>query len=725
MKQWIAVFAFCAVAIVATIIFFQVTSSTRKSVIPFNSIPDQGRTPSPTPGISMVVRVGEFTVARTLSMPTFGLESGQSLDFHIPPGPFEADIEITFRPGSVREAYLGAEIAGGSVIIMRDGDVLQSGFGDQAGARVMTNLPVALTRSVERITYIFRSDDAGPVRFRAIWRPFGVSGDVLLPVVDDPFRHDPALPGMLLAQQRNCAACHHSRNPELQQKLLVAPAPNLAGIGSRVQPEWLRRWLVAPHPGMASSTMPQLFLLDGTDDAVIDDLIHYLMSLTVTKIPSISSPTPELIERGRRLYHTIGCVPCHGPFESPGELFGTDARTGFLAGVYRPLSGLKSKTNFVALTSLLLDPFEVYPSGEMPDMSLDEHEAEAIAAYVLSRDESEVAEVAETKVAPDPARKARGKVHFAELGCVNCHRIGLDDLGLPDGPQATRLEELATDADSQWGGCLSPEPMAGSPNFELTERQRIQLAAFLKSLPQRRNESVPHDELALSIRRLRCTACHAFAGHEGPEPGIRTYFTSASPSPGDFGDEDRFPPSLSDVGAHLTATWMSEILGGHDRARSYLATRMPRYNESVIEHLPERFTIVSGGGTERNPAAIIDEDRASVGRTLIGEQGFNCIRCHSLGKHPAAEFPGPDLAAMPGRLRFKYFRRWVEEPRSVRRDTIMPTYFISGRSGLTQYYDGWAEQQIEAIWSYLMRAGDFPPPQGALAPRGIMDVSDN
>ena len=268
MKQWIAVFAFCAVAIVATIIFLQVTSSTRKSVLPFNSIPDQGRTPSPTPGISMV-------------------------DFHIPPGPFEADIEITFRPGSVREAYLGAEITGGSVIIMRDGDVLQSGFGDQAGARVMTNLPVALTRSVERITYIFRSDDAGPVRFRAIWRPFGVSGDVLLPVVDDPFRHDPALPGMLLAQQRNCAACHHSRNPELQQKLLVAPAPNLAGIGSRVQPEWLRRWLVAPHPGMVSSTMPQLFLLDGTDDAVIDDLIHYLMSLTVNKIPSISSQRPN------------------------------------------------------------------------------------------------------------------------------------------------------------------------------------------------------------------------------------------------------------------------------------------------------------------------------------------------------------------------------------------------------------------------------------------------
>lgn len=719
MKQWIAVVAVCAVAIVATIVFFHVTSSTRKSALPPNTISEPGRTPSPTPGISMVVTVGEITVAHTLAMPTFGLESGQSMDFHIPPGPFEADIEITFRPGSVREAYLGAEIAGGSVIIMRDGDVLQSGFGPQKGSRVMTNLPVALTRSVERITYMFRSDDAGPVRFRAIWRPFGVSGDLLLPVVDDPFLRDPALQGMLLAQRRNCAACHHSRNPELQRKLLVAPAPNLAGIGSRVQPDWLRRWLVAPRELIASSTMPQLFQLDGTDDAAIDDLIHYLMSLTGAENPSHSTPSPELIERGRRLYHTVGCVPCHGPFESPGELFGTDARTGFLAGVYQSLSGLKSKTNFVALTSLLLDPFEVYPSGEMPDMSLDEHEAEAIAAYVLSRDESGSADEMEINFVQYPPRMARGKIHFAELGCVNCHRIGLDDLGLPDGPQATRLEELTTDADSQWGGCLSPEPMAGSPYFDLTERQRTHLAAFLESLPQRRSESVPHDELALIIRRLRCTACHAFARHEGPEPGIRAFFTSLSPAPGNFGDEGRFPPALSDVGAHLTETWMREVLGGHDRARPYLTTRMPRFSESVIERLPEHFAIASGsvsgggGGAERNPAESIDEDRASVGWTLIGDQGFNCIRCHSLGEHPEAEFPefpGPDLAAMPGRLRYEYFRRWVEDPRSVRRDTIMPTYFISGRSGLTQYYDGWAEQQIEAIWSYLIRVGDFPPP---------------
>lgn len=724
-KQWITVIAVCVIAIAAVIVFFQLTSSIRQAVLPHNPNPEQERPSSPTPGISLVVRVGEITVARTLAMPTFGLESGQSMDFHIPPGPFEADIEIAFRPGSVREAYIGAEIAGGSVIIMRDDEVLQSGFGPQEGTRVMTNLPVALTRSVERITYMFRSDDAGPVRFRAIWQPFGAAGAVLLPVVDDHIRHDQALQGMLLAQQRNCAACHHSRIPELQQELLVAPAPNLAGIGSRVQPEWLRKWLVGPRELIASSTMPQLFQLDGTDDAAIDDLIHYLMSLTGTQIPSIPSPSPEMVERGRRLYHTIGCVPCHGPFESPGDLFDTNARTGFLAGVYRPLPDLKSKTNHIALTSLLLDPLEIYPSGEMPDMSLDEHEAEAIAAYVWSRDESELADVSETNVVLDPRRIARGKVHFAELGCVNCHRIGLDDLGLPDGPQATRLEELASDADSKWAGCLSMNLNADSPYFDLMETQRTHLAAFLESLPQRRNESVPHDELALNIRRLRCTACHAFAGHEGPEPGIKAYFTSASPAPGDFGDEDRFPPALSDVGAHLTETWMSEVLGGHDRARPYLATRMPRFSESVIEHLPERFHIISGAGAERNSASFINEDRASVGRTLIGDKGFYCIRCHSLGEFPAAEFPGPDLADMPGRLRYEYFRRWVEDPRSVRRDTIMPTYFISGRSGFTQFYDGWAEQQIEAIWSYLRSVEDYPPPPGVLAPGGIMDVSDN
>ena len=126
----------------------------------------------------------------------------------------------------------------------------------------------------------------------------------------------------------------------------------------------------------------------------------------------------------------------------------------------------------------------------------------------------------------------------------------------------------------------------------------------------------------------------------------------------------------------------------------------------------------------RNPIPSEEADRVSVGKALVGDQGFNCIRCHALGDQPALEFPGADLASMPSRLRYAYFRRWIEDPRSVRRDTIMPTFFISGRSGLTRYYEGRADEQIEAIWSYLSHEGDFPPPQGALAPRGIMDVSD-
>ena len=105
-----------------------------------------------------------------------------------------------------------------------------------------------------------------------------------------------------------------------------------------------------------------------------------------------------------------------------------------------------------ALTGLLLDPLEIYPGGEMPDMALDEQEASAIAAYILSRNEGQPKDETVASFVPEPERIARGKVHFTDLGRVNCHRVGMVDQlvgGLPGVGLSVPHHQVR--ADTQFG----------------------------------------------------------------------------------------------------------------------------------------------------------------------------------------------------------------------------------------------------------------------------------
>jgi hypothetical protein len=90
---------------------------------------------------------------------------------------------VTFSPGRIHRARIGAVLSGGSLIILRDGEVLLSTYAAlQETKSVLTSLPIGPLKRIEKITYDFTRDGSGPATLRALWQPEGVAEPVPLPI---------------------------------------------------------------------------------------------------------------------------------------------------------------------------------------------------------------------------------------------------------------------------------------------------------------------------------------------------------------------------------------------------------------------------------------------------------------------------------------------------------------------------------------------------------------
>jgi len=86
------------------------------------------------------------------------------------------------------------------------------------------------------------------------------------------------------------------------------------------------------------------------------------------------------------------------------------------------------------------------------------------------------------------------------------------------------------------------------------------------------------------------------------------------------------------------------------------------------------------------------------------EGGLSCGTCHGIADKPAIavfEGEGPNLREAGARLTRDYFHLWMNDPPRVWPGTIMPKYALDGQTPLTQYYEGDARKQFEAVYQYL------------------------
>lgn len=235
--------------------------------------------------------------------------------------------------------------------------------------------------------------------------------------------------GQLLLGEMGCVACHQAGSTA--DHLTVKQAPRLADVGARITPAYLRAFLAAPHKVKPGTPMPDVLhgLTGEKHAAAVEDLVHFLAAQGGPLARGKDAPAREQVERGKSLYHSVGCVACHQPFiAAPKRKIDPSAepdeegkKDDHHASV--PLGNLFLKTTVAALARFLENPLHVRPSGRMPSLGLSRSEAAAIATYLLSLPGAKAAE--EQRFTIDPARVKRGREQFASAGCASCHDTGI------------------------------------------------------------------------------------------------------------------------------------------------------------------------------------------------------------------------------------------------------------------------------------------------------------
>ena len=207
-------------------------------------------------------------------------------------------------------------------------------------------------------------------------------------------------PGEILIAEMNCTACHDVPEP-VKTRLAARQSPKLGADGVRVSPQWLRAFLENPHAERPGTLMPDMLAaLEPPQRAeAAEALTHYLMSKQPAETSVQAGASSATIKAGAALYHSIGCVACHAPFDLPKDATGNPAAKDELtklAATSVPLGGLAKKYSVGALAVFLRDPLKTRPSGRMPAHKLTEGESTAIAMYLL-REQAPAGETAKLR----------------------------------------------------------------------------------------------------------------------------------------------------------------------------------------------------------------------------------------------------------------------------------------------------------------------------------------
>lgn len=195
----------------------------------------------------------------------------------------------------------------------------------------------------------------------------------------------PSERGVVLLSELSCTACHAAGGSGTY--LRRRQAPDLKKIASRVTVSWLKSFLADPHNIKPGTLMPkwQPDADAATRESYADLLVHYLTSRSKGLAMSKTVASEAKITRGRQLFQSVGCVACHAPI---------DGRKTEVSNI--PLGKLAHKMTVESLSAFLRNPQAVRPASRMPNLRLDDKEAEAIAMFLL-REQVENPQAAEVE----------------------------------------------------------------------------------------------------------------------------------------------------------------------------------------------------------------------------------------------------------------------------------------------------------------------------------------
>jgi len=316
----------------------------------------------------------------------------------------------------------------------------------------------------------------------------------------------------------------------------------------------------------------------------------------------------------------------------------------------------------------------------------------------------------------DPNLVDQGRSLFSSLGCASCHQLKIDNQQLP--VTLTTKPFAALDLER---GCLSNEPSPGIPNYDLTPVQRTAIQMRGKELQASGDpdSSRPDDttHVHLTLATMNCYACHSRGGAGGPELSRDAQFQTTMK---EMGDEGRLPPTLNGVGDKLQKDYLHTILNQGTIERPYMSVNMPGFGVENLPGLVDAWVRLDEKSIPNfQPPAIEElatiEKIKSDGRTLVGDKGLSCVKCHVFGGQGAPGIQAIDLQRMTTRLREDWFHRYLMSPTTYRPGTRMPASFPDGKSVLPALYNGEPSLQIAAMWKYLADGASAREPIGIRA----------
>ncbi len=547
---------------------------------------------------------------------------------------------------------------------------------------------------------------------------------------DRPSRKSQVAIGKELYHAVGCVACHEAFDGRKTAANITVPLGDLA---AKYTVDALARFLGNPHEIRKGARMPALVGSKADAYSIAAYLTRKVTERKFTvklrrsfyrgkwnKLPDFKSLQPESVTTVTRwddqkalsennigiVYEANLRVPADGEYEF--SLTSDDGSRLVIGGQEILNDGIHPATTKQAKFSLRagVHPIriEFFNGGGGGELSV--HIRDPLAGRVRLEEMLDSGEqlpdtLLESDFQPERSLVTKGRVLFQTAGCAACHSFDAHALGaeVTSNTKAPELADVNTDR-----GCLADQVRAPAVDYSLGDRQRVAIAAAIERR-QANGGTLPKvsqaDEVHLAMAGMNCYACHTRNGLGGPDATRDTAFQTTTI---EMGWESRMPPPLDGVGDKLRDDYLHRTIAEGANERPYMLTRMPGFGKDVLGHLADSFVKldrINAGDL----ATDLSEEVIHDGQSLVGATGLSCIKCHAYGGEKGGGIGVIDLRSMAKRLRSDWFHRYLLDPIKYRPGTRMPNSFPDGRSTFTKLYDGDADQQIGAIWSYL-NAGD-------------------
>ena len=254
------------------------------------------------------------------------------------------------------------------------------------------------------------------------------------------------------------------------------------------------------------------------------------------------------------------------------------------------------------------------------------------------------------------------------------------------------------------GGCLANDAST-TPDFRLTGTEQTAINQTLEALA---STTAPTNFgfAARAVKSLRCTSCHARDGQASLGEGRTLDVDPALLADPHAPEVDQTLPHLDGTGEKLRTPHLLKTLAGTrtEEVRPWMHARMPGFGAWAA---PLTTSLVAEHGMpQEEPFVATEKADATVGRMLVGLEGYGCITCHGVGDEPpmaAFEAVGVNFAQSAERLRPGWYHRWMDDPLRITPSTRMPRYAdpVTGKAVRPDILDGDATAQFDAIAAWL------------------------